>query len=103
MSQIWSRFQNTNIFADDCANDIGLKLRSNARDTLPVDKEARLCSVTDIHRLLQNHFEDFLRMQADGRLVLYFKLNRGGTNVDTSFSPFSKPFERKMWGAVIVQ
>ena len=40
-------------------------------------------------------------MQVDSRLVLYFRLNRKGTNVDNVFS--SDPFSRNMWAPALVQ
>jgi hypothetical protein len=97
--QIRSRFQDWSVNSKDLVDNIGLGLRSDTKDDIFVDDDARLCRVTDIRRLSRYHFEDILRVQADGRLVLYFLLNRKGTNVDSVF--LTEPFHRKNVGSCI--
>ena len=52
MRQIRSQFQLTTISAKERADNIGIGLRSDAREDLLVDKDVHLCDVTNI-RLTQ--------------------------------------------------
>jgi hypothetical protein len=104
--QMRCRFQNANSSSEARAEDIGLGRRSDARDDLLLDEDARLCDVTDARRLSRCHFEDLLRMQTDSRLVLYFQLNTIGSGLHQTFH--QKPFlgssgEKKPWVAGATQ
>ena len=90
MCQIRSRFQDWSINSEDCVSNIGREVRFNTKDDIFVDNNARLCRVTDIRQLSRYHFDDILRVQSDGRLVLYFCLNRKGTNANNVF--LTEPF-----------
>ena len=75
------RFQRTRQTVSDRADDIGLGLRSDAREDLLSDEDARLCNVTDARRLSRYHFEDLVRVQEGVRLVLYLRLNQRATKL----------------------
>ena len=99
--QIAWRFKRTQVTAADHVASLGLGLRSDARDDLLIDEDARLCNVTDQRRLSRCHFEDLLRLQSGARLVLYLKTNSRSTNVCPSL--VLKPFDGKLWDAAQLQ
>ena len=95
--QIAWRFKRTQVSAADHVASLGRGLRSDARDELLIDEDARLYNVTDQRRLSRCHFEDLLRLQSGARLVLYLKTNSRSTNVCPSL--VAKPFDGKLWVA----
>jgi len=99
--QIRWRFQRTQTSLADRADDIGLGRRSEARDNLLVDEDARVCNVTNARRLSRYHFEDLLRVQTETRLVLYLRLNQRSTNLAGPL--LKKPFEGKPWDIALKQ
>ena len=84
----------------DCASIIGRELHSEVKEDLVIDKEARLCNVTNPCCLSWYHYQDLLCMQAGERVVLYVKLNTKLSNVCAGL--LSKPFDGKPWSAVKV-
>ena len=99
--KIVKRFQRTQVTAADRAEGISRGRRSEAKQDLILDKDARLCNITDARRLSRCHYEDLLRMQAGARLVLYMKLNTKSTNLCVTLLP--EPFEGKSWTVAMAQ
>ena len=99
--QIAWRVKRTQVTAADHVASLGLGLRSDTQDDLLVDKDARLCNVTDQRCPSRCHFEDLLGVQSGARLVLYLKTNKRASNVIPSL--LSKPFDGKLWDAVQLQ
>jgi hypothetical protein len=93
---VW-RFKRTQITSANHVASLGLDLHSDARDDLLIDKDARLCSMTNQRCPSSCHFKDLPQLQSGAQLALYLKTKKRSNNV------VLKPFNSKLLGAAQFQ